>query len=489
MQNKDYQLPGVNLLSVPPIEEVESTAEILRKRDVIMQTLRDFDIAGEVTDYTVGPRVTCFEITLLPSVESKEIEDIADNIAMNLGVSGIRFVPFDHRRHTVGLEVENTRSRREIFAQPILMSKKWDELPGTLPLLIGETWNDAPVISHLVNAPHVLISGAVGTGKSVLMHTIIAGLLFKYPPEALKFILVDFKVVEFEIYENLPHLFAPIIHDETKAAGALCWIVGEIDRRFSLMRDAEVRNIREYNNCRRAEEKIPYIVVIVDDLADLMTTDARDDMENSIVRIAQRGRAAGIHIIVATQRPSTHIITDTIKANLPTRFCFQVRSQYDSRVVLDAPGAEKLLGWGDMLMKTPARDSLERVQGAYIPWDDMRRIAEFVSRQAKPEFSKELVKEQDNYFYFSDEGKNFPKEVRFFVAASKFTREGDDDLIREAVMLIIRERKASTSYLQRRLKIGYNRAVEILEELEKRKLVSPLRDGGKREILANFSQE
>ena len=486
----NYEFPNVNLLSVPPIEEPESTSEIFRKRDVIMQTLREFDIAGEVTDYTVGPRVTHFEITILPSVEPKEIENIADNIAMNLGVSSIRFVPFDHRRHTVGLEVENTRSRREIFAQPMLMSKKWDEFPSALPLLIGKTWNDAPVIDSLTTAPHILISGATGSGKSVFMHTIITGLLFKYRPEALKFILIDFKVVEFGIYENLPHLLAPIIHDETKAAGALRWMVGEIDRRFSLMREAEVRNIREYNNCRREEEKIPYIVVIVDDLADLMTTDAREDVENSIVRIAQRGRTAGIHIIVATQRPSSSIITDTIKAYLPTRFCFQVRSCVDSRVVLDTVGAEKLLGWGDMLMKTPVSDSLDRVQGAFIPWDDMRRIAEFVSRQSKPEFSPELINEQVNYFYFSDEGKNLPQEVRFFAAASKFIRDGDDDLTREAVMLIIRERKASTSYLQRRLKIGYNRAVEILDELEARKLVSSKsREDGKREILANFSQE
>ena len=274
MKSDNYAFPSVNLLSVAPIEEPESTAEILRKRDVIMQTLCEFDIAGEVTDYTVGPRVTRFEITILPSVEPKEIEDIVDNIAMNLGVSAIRFVPFDHRRHTVGLEVENTRSRRKsIWGGSILTGKKWQEFPGALPLLIGETWDDAPVIGRLTTAPHILISGATGTGKSVMMHAIIAGLLFKYRPEALKFILIDLKVIEFEIYEKIPHLLAPIIHDETKAGGALRWAVGEIERRFGLMRAAGVRNIREYNDFCNEEAKLPYIVIVVDDVADLMMTD------------------------------------------------------------------------------------------------------------------------------------------------------------------------------------------------------------------------
>ena len=488
VKSDNYKFPSANLLSVKPIEDVESTAEILRKRDEIMQTLRDFDIAGEVTDYTVGPRVTRFEITILPSVEPKEVEDITDNIAMNLGVSAIRFVPFDHRRHTVGLEVKNTRSRwKSIWGGSILTGKKWQEFPGTLPLLIGETWDDAPVIGCLTTAPHILISGATGTGKSVFMHTIIAGLLFKYRPEALKFILIDLKVVEFEIYERLPHLLAPIIHDKTKAGGALRWTVGEIERRFDLMRAAGVRNIREYNDGRKEEEKIPYIVVVVDDVADLMTTDYCEDVENSIARISQRGRAAGIHIIVATQRPSTHIITDTIKANLPTRFCFQVRSGVDSRVVLDTIGAEKLLGMGDMLMKTPTSDSLERVQGAFIPDDDLRRIAEFVSRQAKPEFSPELLKEMEEYF--PEDGRETLREADFLVTASKFIREEDDEAMRRAVGVILLERRASVSYFQRRLKIRYNRAVEILGELEKRKLVSPVREDGKREILADFSQE
>ena len=484
MQNSDYQLPGINLLSVPPINEAESTAEIFRKRDVIMQALRDFDIAGEVTDYTVGPRVTRFEITILPSVEFKEIEDIVDNIAMDLGVSRIRLVPPDRRRQTVGLEVENYR-QLAVFAQPMLTSKKWNA--GALPLLIGKTWDDAPVISHLVDAPHVLISGSTGTGKSILMHAIIAGLLFKYHPDELKFILIDLKIIEFEIYENIPHLLVPIIHDETKAAGALRWIVGEIKRRFEQMRAAGVRNIREYNYSCSEEAKLPYFVVVIDDLADLMTTDYCEDVENSIARISQRGRAAGIHIIVATQRPSTHIITDTIKANLPTRFCFQVRSGVDSRVVLDTIGAEKLLGMGDMLMKTPTSDSLERVQGAFIPDDDLRRIAEFVSRQAKPEFSPELLKEMEEYF--PEDGRETPREADFLVTASKFIRENDDDITRRAVGVILLDRRASVSYLQRRLKIGYNRSVEILAELEKRKLVSPVLEDGKREILADFSQE
>ena len=506
MQNVDYQLPDVNLLSVPPSEEAESMEEINRKRNLLQGILEDYGIGGRISGYTTGPCITRFEITLASGTNGKKTGQIVEHIESRIGASGVRaFVPIPGSA-AVGVEIINTR-RNHVFMRSMVESEEWRTCTSEIPTVVGKDVFGTPVILDLAKAPHVLISGMTGTGKSVLMHTIIAGMLFKYRPEELKFILIDLKVIEFEIYEKIPHLLAPIIHDETKAGGALRWTVDEIERRFGLMRAAGVRNIREYNDFCNEEAKLPYIVIVVDDVADLMTTDARDDIENSIARIAQRGRAAGIHIIVATQRPSTHIITDTIKANLPTRFCFQVRSGVDSRVVLDTVGAEKLLGMGDMLMKTPASDSLERVQGAFIPDDDLRRIAEFVSRQAKPEFSPELLKEMEESFpedgrktvvaaapivmeeYFPEDGRETPREANFLVTASKFIREDDDDAMRRAVGVILLERKASVSYFQRRLKIRYKRAVEILDELEKRKLVSPVREDGKREILANFSQE
>ena len=496
MQNSDYQLPDIDLLAGGKPSS-EKLAEICRRRDIVSGIMSDLGIGCETTGGIVGPGTMDFGITLAPGVKIQGVEQIYDKLVANKGGFGASSVgvsvPITGHpgisTFTVRIR-DHFDIRREVtFMRSIMESFAWKNSMHEIPVVIGFNVAGQPLVFDLTKAPHILISGAGGTGKSVCINTLIASLLFRFRPNELKLLLIDTKRVEFGDYRDLPHLFAPIIHDETKAAGALRWIVGEIDRRFSLMREAEVRNIREYNNCRRKEEKFPYIVVVVDDLADLMMTDACEDVENSITRIAQRGRAAGIHIIVATQRPSTHIITGTIKANFPTRFCFKVLSGVDSRVVLDTVGAEKLLGMGDMLMKTPASDGLERVQGAFIPDDDIRRIAEFVSRQAKPEFSQELINEQVNYFYFSDEGKNVPQEVRFFAAASKFIHENDDDLIREAVMLIIRERKASVSYLQRRLKIGYNRAAEILDELAKRKLVSPVREDGKREILADFSQE
>lgn len=490
MQNNDYQLPDAGMLTKDESSSEEDREEVLRNRDVLHQTLESFDIQGEVIGHKVGPRVTCFEIALAPGVRVKKVKQIADNIAMNLCVPGVRVVPQIPERLVVGVEVDNSK-QRAVFLRSIVESDAWRTSTAQLPIALGEDIAGTPVVIDLAKAPHILISGATGTGKSVCINSLIASLLLKFRPAELKFVLIDPKIIEFEPYNKLPNLLAPVINDTEKAVGALHWIVAEIERRYEVLALVHAKTIAEFNrrddSCGATSDKMPYLVVVIDELSDFMMSDAKRNIENFIARIAQRGRAAGIHIVVATSRPSTDIIPAIIKANFPTRICFQVRSNVDSRVVLDAVGAEMLLGRGDMLFMSPSNFNIERVQGAYVTDDDLLRLVESVNRQAKPEFSSRLIKAMEEYF--PEEGKPLPRKADFLVIASKFVRENDDDTIRQAVALIILERKASTSYLQRRLKIGYNRAAEILDELEARKLVSPARDDGKREILANFSQE
>ena len=491
MPNPDYQLPDIDLLTTPPPSESETVAEIFHKRDLLMEALRNSDIRGDVIDYTIGPRVSLFKIRFANDRDVARFLEIEDGLAKLFGAP-VRIIP-DYHRNAVELEFANTH-QNTVDAKNFLKTWILRYSGGrVLPLMIGESsWSGKPVVGDLATAPHLLIAGTTGSGKSVLINSIITGLLFKLSPDELKFILIDPKRVEFYDFRDLPHLLAPVITDATRAAGALRWTVGEIDRRFELMGEAGAKSIREYNGALGDDEKkLPRIVVIIDELADLMMAaeTAREDVENSIFRIAQQGRAAGVHLIVSTQRPSTNIITGSIKANFPTRIAFRVLQWMDSRVILDQPGAEKLLGMGDMLVRWPEGSRFERTQGAYIPDSDLKRLVAFISKQAKPEFVPELMKEQENYSYFPEESNPLPDKAEFAVAASKFIRDGDDELIRRAVALILMERKASTSFLQRRLRIGYNRSVEIIDELEARELISPVQDDGKREILADLSQE
>ena len=279
-------------------------------------------------------------------------------------------------------------SRKTVYLRSVMESEAWKSCRAEIPIVLGETRdNSVPVVGDLATAPHILIGGTTGSGKSVLMNSIITGLLFKFSPDELKFILIDPKRVEFYDFRDLPHLLTPVITDATRAAGALRWTVGEIDRRFERMGEAGVKNIREYNDARGDDEKkLPRIVVIIDELAYLMmaTETAREDIENSICRIAQIGRAAGVHLIVSTVRPSSGGITDVIRLNFPTRIAFRVLRKEDSQAILDQSGAEKLLGMGDMLVRWPAGSSFERTQGAYIPDRDLKRLVAFVNRQAKP---------------------------------------------------------------------------------------------------------
>ena len=493
-----YVLPLISMLAEGTNVVGESSDAIELAMNKIQNTLDNFSIPGKVTGYASGPRVTRFEITLEPGVKVKRVEEIQDNIRMDLAAQSIRVLAPIPGRSVVGIEVSNSKPEA-VFMRSIMESSEWENTRAEIPLALGKNVSGKPVVLDLAKAPHMLVAGATGTGKSVCSNSLIISLLFRFSPDELRLIMVDPKIVEFDAYKKLPHLLTPIINDSSKVPIALRWAANEMDRRYHVLAKVGVKKLSEFNNRPKPvepefdhegnpiPEKMPLLVIILDELADLMMTEAKKDVETNITRIAQKGRAAGIHIIVATQRPSTNIITGVIKANLPTRLCFQVRSLVDSRVVLDTPGAEKLLGMGDMLVMTSSSMEIERVQGAWVKDDDIKNIVKFVSDQAPQRFNDTVLAETEDAEEEIDEDmdKIYPED-RADIAplVQKYMRPGDDDTMRRALEVVILDRKASTSYLQRRLKIGYNRAAELVDMMEERGIVGPPSgSGNKRDIL------
>ena len=494
----EFVLPLVSMLAKGTNVIGENLDAIELAKSKIQQTLENFAIPGKVSGHVSGPRVTRYEITLEPGVNVKKVEQIQDNIRMDLAAQSIRVLAPIPGRSVVGIEVSNSKPEA-VFMRSIMESSEWENTKAEIPLALGKNVSGKPVILDLAKAPHMLVAGATGTGKSVCSNSLIISLLFRFKPEELRLIMVDPKIVEFDAYKTLPHLLTPIINDSSKVPIALRWAANEMDRRYHVLAKVGVKKLSEFNSRPKPAEpefdhegnpipdKMPLLVIILDELADLMMTEAKKDVETNITRIAQKGRAAGIHIIVATQRPSTNIITGVIKANLPTRLCFQVRSLVDSRVVLDTPGAEKLLGMGDMLVMTSSSMEIERVQGAWVKDDDIKKIVEFVSAQAPQHFNDTVLAETSDEEEDIDEDlEKIDPEDRADIAplVQKYMRPGDDDTMRRALEVVILDRKASTSYLQRRLKIGYNRAAELIEEMESRGIVGPPSgSGNKRDIM------
>lgn len=494
----EFVLPPITMLAQGTNIIGESSDAIELAKSKIQQTLDDFSIAGHVSGHVSGPRVTRYEITLDPGISVKKVEQIQDNIRMVLAATSIRVLAPIPGRSVVGVEVSNSKPEA-VFMRSVMESDEWKYGKAEIPIALGKNVSGKPVILDLAKAPHMLVAGATGTGKSVCSNSLITSLLFRFKPDELRLIMVDPKIVEFDAYKTLPHLLTPIINDSAKVPIALRWAANEMDRRYHVLAKVGVKKLSEFNNRPKPvepeidhegnpiPEKMPLLVIILDELADLMMTEAKKDVETNITRIAQKGRAAGIHIIVATQRPSTNIITGVIKANLPTRLCFQVRSLIDSRVVLDTPGAEKLLGMGDMLVMTSSSMEIERVQGAWVKDDDIKTVVKFVSDQWPQRFNDTVLAESDDSDEEIDEDlERIDDEDRADIAPviQKYMRPGDDDTIRRALEVVVLDRKASTSYLQRRLKIGYNRAAEIIELFEERGIVGPPSgSGNKRDIL------
>ncbi len=513
-----YDMPKPYLLTEAPPGSGEDLQAIADARERLQNTLEEFSVNGTVTGHVSGPQVTRYEITLAPGVAVSKVSNISDNLLMRLQTQSIRILAPIPGRNVVGVEVPNSR-RETVTLRSIFESPEWTASKAEIPVVLGKNVSGKPVVADLAKAPHLLIAGATGSGKSVCVNSLIMSLLYKFKPGELSLILIDPKVVEFTFYQTLPFLKTPVINESNKALLALRWSVNEMERRYRLLARVHTRNIAEYNHrALPAEpeigedglplpERLDLLVIVVDEFADLMMSDrnVRKDVESNIQRIAQKGRAAGIHIVLATQRPSTNVLTGTIKANLPTKIALRVGTRVDSQVILDAPGAQDLLGNGDMLFLPPNSPMLERIQGTWISNGEIEKVVAFISAQAKPNFDDRVTADPEEEeeaapaaggrsgapsapggFDQADlDVDDLPEEtdgIRRMVM--KYLKPGDDSLVRQALEIVFTERQVSTSYLQRRLRIGYNRAADLVDEFERRGIVGPARDGGsKREIL------
>lgn len=466
LKDNKYQLPSLSFLRAAKQPEKETEKDLKVYAQVIEETLSDFGIEGEVVNFTQGPRVTLYEVQPAPGIPLVKITKLADNIAMSLKASPIRMVAPIPGKSTIGIEVPN-REISIVCLREILESKEFQNSPSKLTMAIGKNILGKPVISDLKIMPHLLIAGATGSGKTVCLNSLITSILYKATPDEVKFMMIDPKMVELVIYNDIPHLILPVITDIKKAVNSLKWLIREMDRRYHLFAETKVRNIEIYN--QGSQEKLPYIVVVVDELADLMLI-ARNEIENSIIRLTALSRAAGIHLILATQRPSVNVITGIIKANLPCRIAFQVSSKFDSQTILDAKGAEKLLGRGDLLFIPPGRSHPVRAQGGYVSDEELETLVEFLKSQGTPEYKMEILEHQTE-----TQGDT--------TIGGASTGSDDDELYSRAVRIVLETRIASISMLQRRLEIGFNRAARLIERMETEGIVGPYREGKPRVIL------
>ena len=466
--NSNYVLPPINLLNPPKRKRANKGGEkeLLESAKLLEKTLKSFNVEAKVINVTKGSSVTRYEIQPAIGVKVASIVRLADDIALNLKAKSIRLEAPIPGKAAVGIEVEN-ESREMVTIGEIIDSKEFKQDPSKLAFAVGRDIGGVPVIANLAKMPHLLIAGATGSGKSVCINTIIASILYRAKPDEVKLLLIDPKMVELGNYNGIPHLLIPVVTDSAKAASALNWAVAEMTDRYKKFAANGVRDIKSYNALMKKEGKedevLPLIVIIIDELADLMMV-ASSQVEDAICRLAQLARAAGMHLIVATQRPSVDVVTGLIKANIPSRIAFMVSSQVDSRTIIDMPGAEKLVGNGDMLYKPQDLDKPLRVQGPFISDDEVKNIIEYVKSQG----------EEANY---SDEVINKVEKGNINSGNDK-----EDDLMDDAILTVVSAQQASISMLQRRFRIGFNRAARIIEDMESRGIIGPS-DGGKRSVL------
>ncbi len=461
-----YQLPSADLLDpLPPAVKKVSKEDMLAQSELLARKLQDFDIQGRVTQVYPGPVVTMFEFEPAPGVKVSRIVGLSDDLALAMKAGSVRIVAPLPGKAAVGIEVPNN-TRETVYFRQILESPEYQAGKSKLKMPLGKDIFGASVVTSIEKMPHLLVAGATGSGKSVAINSIILALLYNARPNEVKLALVDPKMLELSVYEGIPHLVTPVVTQPKKAAETLRAIVAEMERRYRQLAEKGSKNIDSYNKAVPEAERLPYIVVIIDELADLMMTVQRE-VEDSIMRLAQMARAAGIHLIVATQRPSVDVITGLIKANLPSRISFQVSSKTDSRTILDANGAENLLGMGDMLFLPPGSAHLVRVHGCFVSEAEIKRVVEFAKKQEKPNYA--LLQQR-------------VKEVAEAEVAAVEESERDE-LYNRAVELVQLNGQASTSFLQRRLRVGYNRAARMIEMMHEDGIVGPA-DGAKpREVL------
>ncbi len=466
-----YRLPSLELLRVGSAAEHElvPAEEVAANRHILQTTLDSFAVDAFVYDSIVGPRVTQFRVKPGFGVRVEAIASLEKNLALALSANAVRIQAPIPGESFVGIETPN-RHAVPLALRSAFESAAWRDSTADLPIVLGVDITGGQVICDLAKAPHALIAGATGSGKSVCISNIILSLLYRFRPDELELVLIDPKIVEFAIYRDLPHLIHPVVTDPKQACQALKWLVREMEQRYETLAEKNVRNLAGYNAKAAAEgfAKLPFIVLIIDELADLMMT-AAQEIETPIARLAQMARAVGIHTILATQRPSVNVITGVIKANFPTRVAFQVASQIDSRTILDGKGAEALQGRGDMLYSPPGLGRLQRLQAPFVDDTEVEQIVASLKTQLQPRDRVELRPEDA-----PDGGED--------ILGDSETNAGLDPLIKEALEIIAAHGRASTSYLQRRLRIGYNRAACLIEEMEKRRFIGPQIGSNPREI-------
>ena len=486
----NWQAPSLDLL-----EKKQSPADagdIRQNAQIIHDTLAEFNIDVEMEDANIGPKVTQYTLRPPSGVKLTRITALETNIALNLAAQSLRIEAPIPGQKAVGIEVPN-RKAADVRLFGVLDSKQWRKSREPLSFAIGQDISGQAVVGELNKMPHLLIAGQTGSGKSVMINTLLTSLLYRNSPSDMKVILVDPKQVEMAPYEDIPHLLTPVITEPEKTISALKWAVNEMERRYKLLAAERIRDIKSYNqkiasrsakiavadedgNMQQHEDgAMPYIVIVIDELADLMMVAARD-VEALIVRLAQKARAVGIHLVLATQRPSVDVITGLIKANIPARIGFTVASQVDSRTILDQAGAEKLLGQGDMLLYTPSMSKPKRIQGAWVTDDEVNKINDHLRMQSAPQYNDEVVAQPVQL-----NGKGG--------VVMDFAGEGGDDMFKDAVRVVIESRKASTSLLQRRLRIGYARAARIIEEMEDQGLIGAADGSRPRDVLINSMDE
>ncbi|GAA7526274.1 DNA translocase FtsK [Helicobacter pylori] len=465
---KDYELPTTQLLNAVCLKGTSlDENEIDQKIQDLLSKLRTFKIDGDIIRTYSGPIVTTFEFRPAPSVKVSRILGLSDDLAMTLCAESIRIQAPIKGKDVVGIEIPNSQSQI-IYLREILESELFQKSSSPLTLALGKDIVGNPFITDLKKLPHLLIAGTTGSGKSVGVNAMILSLLYKNPPDQLKLVMIDPKMVEFSIYTDIPHLLTPIITDPKKAIGALQSVAKEMERRYSLMSEYKVKTIDSYNEQapNNGVEAFPYLIVVIDELADLMMTGGKE-AEFPIARIAQMGRASGLHLIVATQRPSVDVVTGLIKTNLPSRVSFRVGTKIDSKVILDTDGAQSLLGRGDMLFTPPGTNGLVRLHAPFATEDEIKKIVDFIKAQKEVEYDKDFLLEESR----------MPLDTPNYQG---------DDILERAKAVILEKKITSTSFLQRQLKIGYNQAATITDELEAQGFLSPRNAKGNREILQNF---
>ncbi|GHQ26759.1 DNA translocase FtsK [Helicobacter pylori] len=465
---KDYELPTTQLLNVLCLKDTSlDENEIDQKIQDLLGKLRTFKIDGDIIRTYSGPIVTTFEFRPAPNVKVSRILGLSDDLAMTLCAESIRIQAPIKGKDVVGIEIPNSQSQT-IYLREILESELFQKSSSPLTLALGKDIVGNPFITDLKKLPHLLIAGTTGSGKSVGVNAMILSLLYKNPPDQLKLVMIDPKMVEFSIYADIPHLLTPIITDPKKAIGALQSVAKEMERRYSLMSEYKVKTIDSYNEQapNNGVEAFPYLIVVIDELADLMMTGGKE-AEFPIARIAQMGRASGLHLIVATQRPSVDVVTGLIKTNLPSRVSFRVGTKIDSKVILDTDGAQSLLGRGDMLFTPPGSNGLVRLHAPFATEDEIKKIVDFIKAQKEVEYDKGFLLEESR----------MPLDTPNYQG---------DDILERAKAVILEKKITSTSFLQRQLKIGYNQAATITDELEAQGFLSPRNAKGNREILQNF---